>query len=373
MASIAELRSIYSLFKCDYKKDKETDFLEETRSVFLIVEPLRSAEDWDKRTKWLSQGVKPFVLAFLRHLLSEKSPQEIAALKNASPSLNLSPDLQKHLEIVFEESEAFSARANEYGYKGAYLEKLKEKTAPFILIGNSELSAFLHKETQGKIEELWKKFTEIQGEHKGFLIEEAKSVLKEIQSLIKETFRKTLYDIKLPPELDKDGILLTCRSSSREDRSDLVNAGGNETITHIKPTKEAISAAIGDVLASYFDPHSLEQRLAQNDRITNMPLLAVILQKVIGELPGDARKKEEIPVAGVINVPASGTAGHVVICSLWGHGHQVVGGKSADKFIVFHDGKIVSLVVRKDNRLVPSTKVRRIIFLFFPTDRKSVV
>ncbi len=56
------------------------------------------------------------------------------------------------------------------------------------------------------------------------------------------------------------------RSTGMEDRKNVTNAGGNESFKFVKPNFPDILRAIGKVIASYFLPKSLSQRLIAGDK-----------------------------------------------------------------------------------------------------------
>ena len=70
------------------------------------------------------------------------------------------------------------------------------------------------------------------------------------------------------------------RSTGDEDRVDVANYGGNESV----PSDfDSISSSIGKVISSYFSENSMSQRLKSGEKITEKPpLMPCLIQEVIG-------------------------------------------------------------------------------------------
>ncbi len=84
------------------------------------------------------------------------------------------------------------------------------------------------------------------------------------------------------------------RSTGHEDGLQ-ANPGGNVSTPNIPLVRASISAAIGQVIASYFSVKSLQQRTLTGDDITTPPFVPVLLQVMFAE-----EKKGIIPTSGIL-------------------------------------------------------------------------
>lgn len=70
------------------------------------------------------------------------------------------------------------------------------------------------------------------------------------------------------------------RSNGDEDRVDVANYGGNESVPS---DLDSISSSIGKVISSYFSENSMSQRLKSGEKITEKPpLMPCLIQELIG-------------------------------------------------------------------------------------------
>lgn len=190
-------------------------------------------------------------------------------------------------------------------------------------ISSDQIHSFLRKKAP-KIFELWQSGDE--------------TVLPEIDRMIQEAFNADdAWEILgLSPEFvqwiegQKDGYLMV-RSTGAEDTKEMANAGGNESIAYVPTESKAICKAIGDVVRSYFSPHSLHIRKnAGTNPFAEELRLAVTLQELIGEPIGGA--SSNIPVSFVLFTNEPLYIGKekfraMRLSATYGHGEAVVKNK----------------------------------------------
>lgn len=207
--------------------------------------------------------------------------------------------------------------------------------------------------------------------------------LKVIEEVIKEAYRQASekeaalleMGITLPlqkwlNEINTRGGYLMVRSSGAEDSQKLANAGGNLSLAYVAPTPSDVAKAIGRVLASYFSPTSLKNRLNSGDNpFEGESRLSVTVMELIGEPVGGAQNFLEVPVSMVLftNEPlyTNGTFRIMRISSSYGHGEAVVNnlGLAADTFLLVDSAKeplIFSQIGKKSARLVPEESLGKI-------------
>lgn len=130
--------------------------------------------------------------------------------------------------------------AQRYGYKVANLDFLEKITEKFkstngvnvaipkhIGISNDEILNFI-KGKSPSFEERWQRFCEIQADSK-ILKPEAILKLHEIQDLIHQAFDNNEFNSVAMQELSQ-GENWMVRSTGNEDRVDIANPGGNESV-----------------------------------------------------------------------------------------------------------------------------------------------
>ncbi|WP_425360557.1 PEP/pyruvate-binding domain-containing protein [Candidatus Tisiphia endosymbiont of Ceraclea dissimilis] len=162
-------------------------------------------------------------------------------------------------------------------------------------------------------------------------------------------FNKFLEKNKIQPEQ-----LLMIRSTGvHEDKADMANPGGNESLP-CKANIREISQALGRVAASYVGPKSLAQRLiARDQHITDFPVMPGLIQQMIGEgmdVSQSADRQNKVPVSGVIY--SKDGASRLQVAP--GHGEYVVNSKGrVDNFYISTQGVVYSEIAAKDFRLQP--------------------
>lgn len=197
---------------------------------------------------------------------------------------------------------------------------------------------------------LWEQFKKIQADNRTELASGTHEVLKELRTLIKDTFVKHplsehVVNAYLKEHVQSDDLLMV-RSTGMEDSEELANPGGNKSYSGIKPDIEVISKATGRVIASYFGEKSLEQRLKSGKNLQKedfVPLaktafMPVLLQKMI----------KGTVYSGVMYTSERGT--HIQVAP--GHGELVVNSKGlVDSYFVTRNTVIHSQIYEKDIRI----------------------
>ncbi len=144
-------------------------------------------------------------------------------------------------------------------------------------------------------------------------------------------------------------IIEMARSSGRhEDKADMANPGGNESLP-CDASKADRSRAIGQVLASFFGAKSFNQRLASdpaNESILELPGGGVVLQEMVGEgINGHTQVRSLVAY----------TNGDIVKMQVApGHGKQIVNSKSpGDTYSIASTGIVHAEIVAKPFRDKP--------------------
>lgn len=129
------------------------------------------------------------------------------------------------------------------------------------------------------------------------------------------------------------GKTLIVRSSSNED-GNAVNAGGNETIPGVVPTKDGIRKALAKVVSSYFSLQSFKNRMSFEDVFLKMPLCSVLIME---------QELGDNIISGVMMTHkpdwSSDSEGNIMqISATYGFGGGVVSGSiPSDEWIVADD------------------------------------
>lgn len=195
----------------------------------------------------------------------------------------------------------------------------------------------------------WKFFVTAfnQQEDKTCLNKTSAEILEKLAKKIKHAFDDMEIKGELEELLSKLGTdaLFMLRSTGAEDSPDIVNPGGNESVSS-RSDKKSISQGIGIVVASYFGKKSLEQRLKVDDDITKEPFMPVLIQPLIGE----GINGNDMVYSGVMY---SGE-GETRIQTAPGHGELIVNSKgNFDNFYVTSNKMVYSEVQNKKFRLKP--------------------
>lgn len=230
---------------------------------------------------------------------------------------------------------------------------------PFIAVSSQTIARILK---EIKIDEHWAEFVQKQGNNR-----ELTPAAAEIVGVIRQQISTLFNDNPITPVIEKEisafiqgyNGLLMVRSTGQEDRIDIANAGGNESIAAVQPNLAAIWQAISLVVQSYFSEKSLKQRLLAGDNITQKFFIPVLIQQMIGEtLDTDKNpaSRSAIPVSGVLFTQEAegGTPGVVQIQAAYGHNQGVVNSLIAvDTFYIGPSGIIHPVIRKKTERLAP--------------------
>lgn len=291
---------------------------------------------------------------------------------------------------------ASTVSVSEYGNKSLNLIKLqsilsKEFVPDFLPLSNEQIQN-IFKALDIDLDAAWTRFVKAQvsgdkNSSEKILTSGAKGELSSIRTKLtkvsqSEPFISALKKIHYGSEnlvhwLEKhfkNKNSLMVRSTGNEDSQAIANPGGNESIASVMPEISAVATAIGQVLASYVSEKSIEQRLHAGDKITVLPIFAVLLQKMIGEAVldlTDAKSKQSPLIlsqeqnkqskdvkfcSGVVYTRETEgrTPGLLVIQSTYGHGEGVVQSLvPADTFYIDKGLFIDSTIVNKTQRIAP--------------------
>ncbi len=246
--------------------------------------------------------------------------------------------------------------AKDNGYKAANLQFLDQillefnelqddgieiEVPKYISISNQNIISHLN-EYAPLWQDKWKEFTEAQGSSAENLTPLAIDKLHEIQELIQVAFNDKSHKFVVEGmEEDKKQMV---RSTGDEDRVDVANPGGNESVPS---DGDKISSSIGAVISSYFSEKSMSQRLKSGEEITKTPPLMPCL---IQELVGETSKDNLPPVSGIIYTDSK----NVRVQAAYGHGELVVNSKgNFDNFFVTNEDVVHQYIGDKKVRIVP--------------------
>ena len=130
------------------------------------------------------------------------------------------------------------------------------------------------------------------------------------------------------------------RSSGIEDGQLVANAGGNASIAYVNPEQDTIQAAMAEVVASYFDIHSLRNCINGGEQISiNTLCIPVLIQQLVGEALGGSQNDAHIPISGVAfttNKSISDSQFSITeINAAYGHGEGIVANRvHTDRYYV---------------------------------------
>jgi len=310
----------------------------------------------------------------------EKMSKELAAKNFENISTWFKMPVFNHGKPVPDRELSYENSAKQYGYKTTNLivlkflteqinKKLAEKKSPnrcavpdFCAVRHNDNKAFLNHVSVPALDTLWARFCALQGAEKKTLVPGNLVILDTIRKNITQAFGD---DRRIPGvlaqqfeyflEKHKDSLLMV-RSSGAEDRVDVANAGGNESVSSCLPTRTYVWQAMHTVISSYFSEKSLQQRLLTGDTITGSYMIPVLIQEMIGET------ESSIPVSGVIfSQEAEGnTFGIVQVQAAYGHNQGVVNSLvTVDTFYCGPSGIIHPVIRKKKQRLVSIKQERK--------------
>lgn len=164
-------------------------------------------------------------------------------------------------------------------------------------------------------------------------------------------------------QVQADGQYLMVRSTGDEDNKELANAGGNFSAAYVPPTRSDLLKAVGDVVKSYFEFGSLQNRLNVNQNPFNKEIKApVTIQQLIGETIDGSQNFAEIPISLVLFTNEPLYVGEekfrvMRLSTTYGHGQGVVGnyGLATDTVLMLRsESQPDQLYVLYDNRAKPA-------------------
>lgn len=268
------------------------------------------------------------------------------------------------------------------GYKTANLEllqslarSLNQAMAPyaiavpmFVGLSSQEIHAFLKNEGLD-LALRWEELLETAaGEHQQKKMIHRKQLsrkmrveLETLQQEIKELCGRAAF-FDLPAAADffttakKNEWALMVRSTGKEDSEELANAGGNVSVANVPPSESHIMHAVGEVVASYISAKSLQQRLQAGDTtVFDCPFIPVLMQRMIGEPVGGAKRQEQIPTGCVVYTTETDglTPGIAVVQATFGHNEGVVQSSMPADTFYLSQGAVYSSIKEKRKRLVP--------------------
>lgn len=256
-----------------------------------------------------------------------------------------------------------------FGHKAANLVKLDQLCHSLTLTGVHvcvpPYLCFSHQEIFGHIRQFypayledWQVFVSLQAGNALFP-SEARLHLWKMQEALIQLFAAHIFTTAALEDFlrlyrDKNATLMV-RSTGREDSETFSNAGGNRSESGVIPEREAVSAAIGKVIASYHSVKSLRLRKFGDDDIAASPFLSVFLQEMIGEVY-ECNQKLDIPVSGILHTQEmlGHTPDMIQLQALYGHNEALV--KNLLPYDTFYitTADVHSVVQFKKKRLVSS-------------------
>lgn len=251
-----------------------------------------------------------------------------------------------------------------YGFDKRYLYEIIEKEASGVFPVWAELGLLYQRRPDGQEakefldrEDIQLHISQIQKE----IVEAFSKLALERQDSLQGRLQDWLQDWLQP--LNKKGAYLMVRSSGDEDGA-YANAGGNESVSYVLPTREAVFTACGRSVASFFGIASLVNRLNAGINPFEKELeLGVFVQELVGESPDD---NDTIPISLVLFSNKSEYGGNerfriMRISATYGHGEAVVGNKgcATDSYYLLQSRQdpaevyILSDTKEKSERLAP--------------------
>lgn len=248
------------------------------------------------------------------------------------------------------------------------------KVPPFVGISDAQTWQFLLRHIPD-LQGLWEEFIESFDTMDRFMFlaaespeaarkvtlyptEKGKEILTIIRNKITEAYSTSPYVSHMVDQWLKlnPSEFVIVRSTGREDSEKNSNAGGNASIPNVRPNAEAISTAIGQVVASYFGETSIIQRLQAGDQslFKEEPFLPVLVQQMICErnIGGVGSKLDDIPRSGVLFTKEHGKADVTLINAAYGSNEGVVNSQVAVDTYEVHSKGIYSTVRSQPTRFV---------------------
>ncbi|MFZ4098791.1 MAG: PEP/pyruvate-binding domain-containing protein [Chlamydiia bacterium] len=185
--------------------------------------------------------------------------------------------------------------------------------------------------------------------------------LQQLQAKFRDAFTRnpdrTIEALGLKPFLTASYDATSCwmvRSTGREDTEETANAGGNESVSWVPPTAEAMAHAIAEVASSYMNDQSLQQQQVAGVPLDAEPFIPILIQRMIGAVPGEATHGRYASGVVFTREPQGPTPGVVVIDACFGHGSGVVDALApADTYYCLDDGARYSVIRSKELQVGP--------------------
>lgn len=183
-------------------------------------------------------------------------------------------------------------------------------------------------------------YSQYKGSERFLDLPHVKDHLKGIDAAIAQVFNsENAFEKLASPEtleaflawVDASNDYLMVRSTGAEDSAESANAGGNISKAYVSAKKKEWCCAVGDVVRSYFQASSLQNRINANQNPFKQPFqVAVTTQPLIGEPIGGAKDPADIPISLVLfsneSLYTGGEKFRVMrFSSSYGHGEGVVG------------------------------------------------
>lgn len=352
-----------------------------TPHVAFAIETVKTAKGSLIETPSPSQQIAESSLTPLDRQLIMKKRDE--ALKKKAPPEELELILRRNLPLLERTNSAhnvekirnriinaidqlieISKTAESVGNKAANLQRLQQifKGNPKVVV--PRLKAISHADTISYVrthfkefDALWKQF--LAHIKAGKDVNSAAPILAQIQAGITKTLTSS-NDFPSDQFIKTfvGGKPIMIRSTGREDTlKSAGNLGGNTSIANVMPSRKDITAAIAEVVTSYFSTKSLGQRAASGDTLlTEFPAMAVLLQDMVGE---DLRTPDpegvNIPVSGVLYTTEGelNTQGVMQVNATYGHAEGVVTGSQASDLFYVQKDHTHSIIQRKGERRIP--------------------
>ena len=185
--------------------------------------------------------------------------------------------------------------------------------------------------------------------------------LQQLQAQFRNAFTRdpahTIEALGLRPFLSAPHDPSSCwmvRSTGREDTEETANAGGNESVSWVPPTAEAMVHAIAEVASSYMNEQSLQQQQVAGVALDQEPFIPVLIQRMRGAVPGEPTQGRYASGVVFTTEPQGPTPGVVVIDACFGHGSGVVDALApADTYYCMDDGARYAVIRSKELQVGP--------------------
>lgn len=272
--------------------------------------------------------------------------------KDTASMISIANKVEGVVEVVIKEQKAISwedivKNRVSCGSKHDQLVELEKtwKVPKFIGLSHDQMQGLFSISTK----ELWKKLQTTESPFSNPELFESlqNSIEKDILSSSNPMEEWQLQAFKL---LEKTTLIV--RSSSNED-GQVVNAGGNETISGVAPTELDLKTAVAKVVSSYFSLKSFKNRASFEKPFKELPLCSVLIMEQITEAP-DQPIVSGVMMTNELGWSAPGEDGILHITASWGFANGTNNKTICDEWAI-GDKYCYSTIRRKLYRQVPST------------------